>query len=228
MEPNGRLQLDVSQGVSVETRQLNFAFSKHQPVLRDFNMQVPAGKMVCVAGPEGAGKSTLLRLLTGSYSDFDGQVLINGIPIGNYDLDSLRNATGIYFSQQEIFEGTLWENISLGDCHYSPQELKQMADRIGLGNFVAELKHGFDTELDPMGRRLSKTTTQRILFLRAIAGKPKLLLLEEPWEGMDEVSKAQMITFLRNDLRDCTIVVAANDPDFLQVADIVYRMNSDR
>lgn len=226
MEKDGKLQLELSQGVSVETRQLSFGFNKHQPVLRGFNMQASPGKMVCITGPEGSGKSTVLRLLTGSYSEFEGQVLVNGIPIGNYELDSLRNATGIYFSQQEIFEGTLWDNISLGNCSYTPQELMQLADRIGLGTFVAELKNGFDTQLDPMGRRLSKTTTQRILFLRAIAGKPRLLLLEEPWEGMDQASKEQMISFLRNEMKDCTIVVAANDPDFLKVADVVYRIGN--
>lgn len=224
MEKNGALVLNTETGIALETRNLAFSFNQDQPILSNVNILVPSGKMVCLAGPEGSGKSTLLRLLTGSFSDFEGQILINGIPIGNYDLDSLRNATGIYFSQQEIFEGTIWENISLGNCQYSEQEMIRIAEKIGLGNFVSDLKDGFDSMLDPMGRRLSKTTTQRILFLRAIAGKPKLLLLEEPWEGMDAESRQKMIDFLKNDMKDCTIVIAVADKSVLQDANIVYNI----
>jgi len=224
MEKHGVLELNSEAGITIETRNLSFSFHADQPILSNINVVLPTGKFICLAGPEGSGKSTLLRLLTGSFTDFEGQILINGIPIGNYNLDSLRNATGIYFSQQEIFEGTLWENISLGNCHYSPHEMISIAEKIGLGNFVAELKHGFDTKLDTMGRRLSKTTTQRILFLRAIAGKPKLLLLEEPWEGMDADGRKNMIAFLKNEISDCTIVIAVADKLVLQEADIVYNI----
>lgn len=224
LEVSGNMPLDTSEGISIETRELSFAYNKDQVILKNVDMRIPAGKLVCIAGPEGSGKSTLLRLLTGSFSEFDGKILINGLPIGNYSLDSLRNATGIYFSQQEIFEGTLWENVSLGNCAYTPQEMIRLAEKIGLGNFIAEQPKGFETYIDPTGRRLSKTTTQRILFLRALAGKPKLLLLEEPWEGMDDSSKISMIRFLQQDLKDCTIVVAASDPELMQTADIVYNI----
>jgi len=224
LEMSGNMELDTSEGSSIETRDLSFAFNEDQLILDNVDMRIPAGKLVCIAGPEGSGKSTLLRLLTGSFADFDGKILINGLPIGNYSLDSLRNATGIYFSQQEIFEGTLWENISLGNCAYTAQEMVRLAEKIGLGNFIAEQPKGFETHIDPTGRRLSKTTTQRILFLRALAGKPKLLLLEEPWEGMDDSSKISMIRFLQQDLKECTIVVAASDPELMQVADIVYNI----
>lgn len=224
LEVSGNMPLDTTEGISIETRDLSFAYNKDQVILKHVDMHIPAGKLVCIAGPEGSGKSTLLRLLTGSFSEFDGKILINGLPIGNYSLDSLRNATGIYFSQQEIFEGTLWENVSLGNCAYTPQEMIRLAEKIGLGNFIAEQPKGFETYIDPTGRRLSKTTTQRILFLRALAGKPKLLLLEEPWEGMDDSSKISMIRFLQQDLRDCTIVVAASDPELMQTADIVYNI----
>lgn len=224
LETTGTMPLDMSNGISIETRALSFSYNQEQVILKNVDMRIPAGKLVCIAGPEGSGKSTLLRLLTGSFADFDGKILINGLPIGNYSLDSLRNATGIYFSQQEIFEGTLWENVSLGNCAYTPQEMIRLAEKIGLGNFIAEQPKGFDTYIDPTGRRLSKTTTQRILFLRALAGKPKLLLLEEPWEGMDDSSKISMIRFLQQDLQECTIVVAASDPELMQVADIVYNI----
>lgn len=224
LEVSGNMELDSSNGISIDIRQLSFSYNAQQPILSNVDMIIPANKLVCIAGPEGSGKSTLLRLLTGSFSDFEGKILINGLPIGNYDLNSLRNATGIYFSQQEIFEGTLWENISMGKCEYTPQEMIRLAEKIGLGNFIAEQPKGFDTYIDPTGRRLSKTTTQRILFLRALAGKPKLLLLEEPWEGMDDNSRLSMIRFLQQELTNCTIVVAASNTELMQIADVVYNI----
>ena len=224
LEADGVVKLDTSKGISIDANNVSFSFDKENKVLQDVSLKVPAGSVVCLAGPEGTGKSTLLRLFTGSYNTFEGQILINGLPIGNYSIESLRNATGIYFSQQDIFGGTLWENLALGECAYTPQEMAELADKIGLGQFLSTLPNGFATELDPMGRRLNKSTRQRLLFLRAIAGKPKLLLLEEPWEGLSDAAQENIIQFLKTEMKDCTIVVATNSQSFMKVADSVVHL----
>jgi ABC-type bacteriocin/lantibiotic exporter with double-glycine peptidase domain len=226
IEKTGTLELDTTNGIEVDIRQLTFGYNADDPILKNITLTVPQGKMVCLAGKEGVGKSTLLRLITGSFTEYTGQILINGIPIGNYNVDSLRKSTGIYFSQQEIFEGTLWDNIALGKCAYSQQELVKICNMVGLGDYLAQLPEGFNTQLDPMGRRLSKSTTHRILFLRAISGKPDLLLLEEPWEGLDPSSRHNMIDFLKTEMKGSTIIVASNDPGFFQEADIVYKIGN--
>jgi ABC-type bacteriocin/lantibiotic exporter with double-glycine peptidase domain len=226
IEKTGTLELDTTNGIEVDIRQLTFGYNADDPILKNITLTVPQGKMVCLAGKEGVGKSTLLRLITGSFTEYTGQILINGIPIGNYNVDSLRKSTGIYFSQQEIFEGTLWDNIALGKCAYSQQELVKICSMVGLGDYLAQLPEGFNTQLDPMGRRLSKSTTHRILFLRAISGKPDLLLLEEPWEGLDPSSRHNMIDFLKTEMKGSTIIVASNDPGFFQEADIVYKIGN--
>jgi ABC-type bacteriocin/lantibiotic exporter with double-glycine peptidase domain len=226
IEKTGTLELDTTNGIEVDIRQLTFGYNADDPILKNITLTVPQGKMVCLAGKEGVGKSTLLRLITGSFTEYTGQILINGIPIGNYNVDSLRKSTGIYFSQQEIFEGTLWDNIALGKCAYSQQELVKICNMVGLGDYLAQLPEGFNTQLDPMGRRLSKSTTHRILFLRAISGKPDLLLLEEPWEGLDPSSRHNMIDFLKTEMKGSTIIVASNDPGFFQEADMVYKIGN--
>jgi ATP-binding cassette subfamily B protein len=226
IEKTGTLELDTTNGIEVDIRQLTFGYNADDPILKNITLTVPQGKMVCLAGKEGVGKSTLLRLITGSFTEYTGQILINGIPIGNYNVDSLRKSTGIYFSQQEIFEGTLWDNIALGKCAYSQQELVKICSMVGLGDYLAQLPEGFNTQLDPMGRRLSKSTTHRILFLRAISGKPDLLLLEEPWEGLDPSSRHNMIDFLKTEMKGSTIIVASNDPGFFQEADMVYKIGN--
>jgi ATP-binding cassette, subfamily B, bacterial len=225
LEKGGSLVLESDKGLSISIRNLSFGYYSDTPLLRGVDLDLPAGKVACISGPAGVGKSTLLRLLTGSYTDFEGQIMINDIPLGNYDLNSLRKHTGVYFSQHEIFEGTLWENISLGECAYSVSEMMHLAGKIGLKPFIASLRNGFDTVLDPQGRRLNKVTTQRILFLRAIAGKPKLLLLEEPWEGMQEEDKRQIVSFLKNEMAGTTIIVATMDASFRREADVIIDLS---
>ena len=180
--------------------------------------------MYCVCGPEGSGKSMLLRLLTGSYQNFEGQILINDLPIGNYDISSLRQNTGIYLSQQEMFEGTLWENISMGRNACTYNDVMPVAERLGLAEFIGSLPQGFETRIDPLGRRLSKTIVQKILLLRALNAKPALLLLEEPWEGMNAGNRAQVMQVLRDLPDETTVLVSTNSDEFKRMADGVIEL----
>ena len=227
IEKSGTLLLDVSNGIHIKASEINFGFDETK-VLHDLSFEIQAGNNVCVCGNEGSGKSSLLRLLTGAYSQFNGQLLLNNIPIGNYSLDSLRQHTSIFFSQQDIFQGTLWENISMGVCHYSVQEIANMAKQIGLSDFLTSLPNGFDSELDPTGRRLSKSTTRKILFLRAFVSKPSLLLLEDPWEGMEDNSKQQLQLMIKEKLGHATVIIATNDENYKQRCDQVLELRQGR
>ncbi|MCU0375005.1 MAG: ATP-binding cassette domain-containing protein, partial [Chitinophagaceae bacterium] len=179
----------------------------------------------CIEGGEGSGKSTLLKLLTGAYPVHDGQILINGLPIANYTHRSLRNTIGMYFSQQEIFEGTVWENISLGNSAYSLNEVVDMAERIGLKPYISDLRLGFDTVLEPLGGRLNKAATNKLLMLRAIAGRPKLLLLEDPWQGLTEDAAKTVTDFLLTEMKGCTIIATTNNEYFKNKADLIYKLD---
>ncbi len=223
IEKSGTLTLDVSQGIKVNANEINFGFD-NKNVLHNISFEIKPGSNICLAGNEGSGKSSLLRLLTGAYNQFDGQLLFNNVPISNYTLDSLRKHTSIFFSQQDIFQGSLWENISMGHCSYTTMEVMEIANRIGLGNFIAGLKNGFDTQLDPMGRRLSKSVTRKVLFLRAFVSKPSLLLLEDPWEGMDDSSRQQMLLLIKEELTNATVIIATNDEQYKETCDQIFVM----
>jgi ATP-binding cassette, subfamily B, bacterial len=226
METEGSLSLHADKGLLVEVKELNFSFNPvGKPVLSDIHFLVPSGAIVCIQGEEGSGKSTLLRLLTGAYQTFEGQILINQLPIGNYTHDSLRRNIGMFFSQQEIFEGTVWENISLGSSAYSLNEIVELSDRIGLKPYISNLRLGFDTVLEPQGGRLNRAATIKLLMLRAIAGKPNLLLLEDPWEGLNEESAKIVTDFLLEEMKGCTIVATTNNEYFRDKADLIYRLN---
>jgi ABC-type bacteriocin/lantibiotic exporter with double-glycine peptidase domain len=227
MEKEGTFTLIAEQGLMVETINLGFSFQPTgKKVLQNVNMTVPPGSVVCIQGEEGAGKSTLLKLLTGAYSIFDGQILINQLPIGNYSLDSLRRNIGMFFSHQDIFEGTIWENISLGNAAYSVNEIAELAERIGLKPFISRLHLGFDTVLEPLGGRLNRAATNRLLMLRAIAGKPKLLLLQNPLEGFTDEAAKELTDFLLEEMKDCTIIATTNNEYFKAKSDFVVKLTS--
>ena len=213
IEESGSHILALDENMSLELRNVQFGYYEDQFVLRNLNLLIAAGEKVCIMGGDGYGKSTLLNLLTGAYPHFNGSILINGLPIGNYHLPSLRQRTGIFLNQQDIFAGTLWDNIAMGNNAVQKETVLPLIKQTGLQPFLASLKQGFDTELDPAGKRLPRNVVQKILLVRALAHKPKLLLLDEPWHNL-EAHTAAAIQHLLHQLPDTTVVIATNDLPF--------------
>jgi ABC-type bacteriocin/lantibiotic exporter with double-glycine peptidase domain len=228
IETSGSMILTGSNGVSIALQQTSFRYADAiTNTLSNISFTVDANEKVCIQGDEGTGKSTLLRLLAGSYNDFDGAVLINDFPINNYNLQSLRLQTGVVISQQDIFEGTLMENICMGLEDVDMQEILSLCKKIGLTNFISTLKNGFDTPLFATGRKLPGHAVKKILLIRALINKPKLLLLEEPWMGLEEQSQLQIKQLLLTEMPDTTVLVITKDAAFAKACDkiIVLKEN---
>jgi ATP-binding cassette, subfamily B, bacterial len=211
-----------ANGISLAMKNLSFGYSDKRNVLSNISFEILAGEKVAIAGTDGTGKSTLLKLFTGSFSDFEGAVLVNNIPIANYDTESLRAHTGILLNQQDIFEGSLLDNITLGNHHFSLQQINELAEKTGLTAFISTQSNGYDTRIDATGNRLPRNVIHKILLMRALLNKPQLLLLEEPWTGLQEQNKNQLQEFLLNN-HNTTMLVVTNDEKFLKRCDkIIY------
>lgn len=204
---------EINEGVSVELKNLTFGFNDENNVINNISFRIEKGETVCISGNEGSGKSTLLKLMSGLFTDFNGQILIDDTPVQHYNLDSLRSLTGIYLSQQDIFNGTLMENISMGN-ETNQGEIIKLAEKIGLQSFIASLKFGFDTELDPVGNHLPGNIIRKILLLRALINSPRLILLEEPWFGFSDETKKNVQNILLQNSKNSTIVIISNDESF--------------
>ncbi len=217
VETAGTLAFSNSgRGVEVEVKDLTFHYAgKEDPVLNKLNITIPAGNRAAIIGSDGAGKTTLLKVLTGSYQNFEGNILINAIPLKNYELDSYRNRIGIYLNNMEIFNGTLRENITLGRADISMDEIMHLIQKLGFNNLLDHFEHGFDTQLEPLGKKWSSTIIRQVMLLRAFCVKGELLLLEEPWIGMDEKFKNNIIRFLCEDLKNTTVIIVTNDGKYL-------------
>ena len=227
VEKNGSMQLATTgKGIKLELKNVSFSYNDELDVLQNISLQINANEKICISGKDSSGKTTLLKLLTGSYTDFKGSILLDDVPISNYNLDSLRAKTGVLINQQDIFQGTLWENISLGNQQISYENVKDLATKTGLNDFIALLKEGYDTPLDPMGKRLPRNVVHRILLVRALANEPRLLLLEEPWLNFNTEQKKQVIQIL-TELKSTTVVVVTNDEDFAGRCNRIIELTED-
>lgn len=225
LEAEGSLSPDeLQQGMSVSASDLSFSYNDETSILQQVSFDIGSGEKVCITGGDGSGKSTILKLLTGAYTDFRGRISINNIPIGNYNPALLRAETGILFHQQDIFQGTLYENITLGDTAVTTSEITVLAAQLGISDFISSLKKGYDTPIDAAGKRLSSAVIRKVLLLRALISNPKLLLLEEPWLGFDAESKAKVENYLLHQIPGTTVIVISNDEDFASKCDQVLTM----
>ncbi|MFL0162300.1 peptidase domain-containing ABC transporter [Aquirufa salirivi] len=218
METSGQLELVSKQGLEIELKQLTFQFEPGKNILENLSLHITPGEKVAIQGSEGAGKSMLLRLLTGNYQRFQGSILINHIPVQNYSLSSLRKHTGILLHGQEIFGGTVWENISLGQENISPDMIMETAKKLGFENFISHFPRGFDHIIEPIGKKTPQTIIKKILLLRAISGDKKLLLLEEPWNGLDLPSAQQLKSYLLHSDNQATTIIVSNDPEYVNAS----------
>ena len=230
LEQDGNIELIAGEsGLSIEMTGVNFKYSNEgPPVLNRIKLLVNSNEKVCIVGATGSGKSTLLRLMSGAYNEFEGTILIDNLPITNYQLDSLRKQTGILLSTQDIFLGSLLENINMGCDDISSKDILLMADRTGLKTFMAELKDGLNTQLDPVGKKLSRNIIQKILLLRALVNNPRLVLLEEPLDGLNDPIKQKVIDYLITETKGQTIVISSNDESIAAKCDkVIFLKNGE-
>lgn len=211
IEKSGGLNLATkNEGVSLEFNQVSFAYSDEPPVLENLQLKLSPGEVAQISGSSGSGKSTMLRLLTGAFTNFKGNILIDEVPVSNYTIESLRSNTGILLGSQDIFQGSLWQNITMGNEAITLEEVTKLAKLTGLDKYVQSCKNGYDSIMQPVGNKLSNTVRKNILLMRALLGRHRLLLLEEPFDHLAEPYKSNVLEFIKND-KTSTIMIASQD-----------------
>lgn len=219
LEKSGTMELNIQKGLDIQLSNFTFSFDASKKILDSINLHIKPGQKVSIDGPEGSGKSMLLRMLTGNYQDFEGSFQLNHFPIQNYALQDLRKNTGVVLHGQEIFGGSLWENISLGQKEITADLILQKSMELGFDDFLSHFPAGFDTIIEPIGKKTPQTIIKKVLLLRALCGPKKLLLLEEPWAGLETKNKEQLKHYLLNLPADTTVIVVSDDADFNRLTD---------
>lgn len=199
-------------GIAIQTYDLSYSFADREvPVLRNINLDIKANERVCITGTNGSGKSTLINILSGLYTQYKGSLTYNGIPAGNIELSSLRAAIGDDLSTESIFSGTLMENITMAKRGVQYDRLVEVAEEIGLMQYVRTLPEGFNTMLTAEDKRFPPSLVHKIILARGIICKPKLLIVDTHQSGSTN-DRVEKITDLITDREQAwSLIVVSNN-----------------
>jgi len=214
------LDLKESNGISIKAESLSYSYNENEKlVLKNLNFEIKHGEKVCIFGSEGSGKTSLLKLFTGAYPHYNGNLLFNNYPLRNFNLQKLREEIGVYLASSDLFSGSLYENLTLGDITISTQHILNTSHETGLLPFLQLLKDGLDTPIDSIGKKLPRNTVNKILITRALLTDPKLLLIEDCWSGLEMAEQERMINCLTNRKQPFTLIGVTNDANFAAKCD---------
>lgn len=212
-------------GLAMSFQDLSFKYpGKKIASLKNINLQIESDEKIIVVGANTSGKSSLLQIMAGLFEPQDGSISFNEIPKSNLQLESLRSVIGDSLSQEQLFQGTLRENISMGREQATFENLKWAVANLGLDTYVKSLAEGYDTILDSEGKKIPRSIVQKILLARSIADRPKLLLLEDSFEHLDPEDRTKIVDFLTDRTNRWTLVAVSSDSYLASKCDRVLVM----
>lgn len=208
-----------NSGFEIEFKEVNFAFNDYQMILENVNFKIAENSLNVITGSLGSGKSLLLNMMTGFYEPTSGRILFDKIPLKNVDKISLRNQIGMFLEDMTIIKGTVYENIVLGQTHISAEQILDISEEIGVDDFSSLFSNGFFTKISETDTEISFSSKKKIMLLRALVGERRLLILEDPLDGMDDAFKIKMREHLSNLKENTTVIVVSEDPEMIEIAD---------
>ncbi|WP_320172610.1 ABC transporter transmembrane domain-containing protein [Maridesulfovibrio sp.] len=227
-EKGGNLELELPFR-SLEINNLTFKYpSSEQPVLEDINLVVNAGQKVAIVGHSGSGKTTLVNLIPRFYDSRNGSITLNGKPLNEYSLKSLRLNIGMVSQDTFLFNATVRENIAYVDSSSSFESVKKAADTAFAHDFIEKLPEGYETMVGERGVRLSGGQKQRLTIARALLKNPSLLILDEATSALDTEAERIVQLALENLMKDRTSIVIAHRLSTVLSADMILVMEKGR
>lgn len=169
----------------VQIEKVTFGYEKHQPVIKNIDLDVKAGEMIGLVGHSGAGKSTLINLITRFYDPNEGKILLDGVDLRKLKQEQLHQNIGVVLQETFLFDGTISENIAYSKEDATPEEIMRAAKIANAHEFVVKMSDGYDTKVGERGHRLSGGQKQRIAIARAILHDPRILILDEATASVD-------------------------------------------
>jgi ATP-binding cassette, subfamily B, bacterial MsbA len=215
-KPNATVLKDFKE--SIEFKNVGFAYET-DPVLKNINLRVEKGKTVALVGPSGGGKSTLADLVPRFYDPTSGDVLIDGVSLRDYELESLRQQMGVVTQESILFNDTIFNNIAFGMPNISEDAVKQAAMIANAHDFIMQTEKGYQTFIGERGSKLSGGQRQRLSIARAVLKNPPILILDEATSALDSESEKLVQEALFNLMKNRTSLVIAHRLSTIQHAD---------
>lgn len=208
---DGNKSADSDNSGTVEFRNVGFSYpgSSGKPVLSGIDLKAEKGQMIAILGSTGCGKTSLVNLVPRFYDATKGDVLVDGVNVKDYDVDTLRSKIGVVLQKSELFSGTVAENIRWGCETATDEEVKTAAKIAQAEEFIDGFNDGYDTMISEKGASLSGGQKQRMAIARAIIKKSEILIFDDSTSALDLSTEAKLHKALRENLSGVTVIMIA-------------------
>ena len=216
---------DCADGLAVRVKDLKYKYPETQKyALNGIDLEISPGESVCVTGSNGSGKNTLLKILSGILGSFEGLVTYNGISIRDVNIATLRDYIEKNISSDDIFDGTILENITMGRDGIRLEDVRWVLDKLQIGDKIAKFPDGINTQMIAGGRRYAESFVTKITLARCIVAKPKLLMINDLLQEIEKKERLRIINLLTEKTNPWSLIVLSNDPMMMAACDRVIVM----
>lgn len=218
---------DVKDG-SIEFRNVSFKYSKKAKkyALSDINLKIESGMTVGIVGGTGSAKSSLVQLIPRLYDATEGEVLVGGVDVSQYDIEMLRNSVAMVLQKNLLFSGTIKENLKWGNRDATDEEVREACRLAQAEEFINTFPDGYDTKIEQGGTNVSGGQKQRLCIARALLKKPKILILDDSTSAVDTKTDLLIRKGFKEYIPETTKIIVAQRISSIQDADLIIVMDN--
>lgn len=220
---------EVKDG-SITFKDVDFAYKKDsaEPVLKDINLDIRSGETIGIIGGTGSAKTSLVNLVSRLYDVTDGEVLVGGRNVKEYDMDSLRNQVSVVLQNNVLFSGSILENLRWGNAEATDEECMEACRLACADEFIQRFPDKYQTHIEQGGNNVSGGQKQRLCIARALLKKPKILILDDSTSAVDTATDGKIRRAFREEIPDTTKLIIAQRISSVQDADRIIVMEEGR
>lgn len=221
-----RVAPDLRTAIVLED--VSFGYPGKGLLLDRLNVAFEKGKVTAIVGPSGSGKTTIVNLLLGFLEPGQGRILVDGVELGEYRLESWRQRLGFVSQDPFVYHGTVADNITLGRSGRSRQAIERAAEIANAHAFVTQLPQGYDTPVGDRGMKLSGGEQQRLAIARAVLDEPEILVFDEATSSLDTLAEKVVQRAIETISRDRTVIIVAHRLSTVRYADKIIVLEQGR